>query len=369
MQEIKFDSRNFATLGFHYSAQSWSYQELLGLLDEYMDQSQDITNLFNLATALEAEADTKVLSTYQGKDKNTYFDLPKIMKNSEGELCLIVGDLQSMLTFSNKTYTTKDYSFKVVTRRKDPKDSKSEITGIQFIATVTQDVDGLEEEMSLVIPLQYDRQANPTEIVKALQSGQDHEAIKQIGVGGSIQPSYKPYMLPRGFYKISSVDEPYFFPEGGKAWRGEVSKIDSGDTYKVSMNTAPFIQNQQPTLLISAQRGKAVYLYIAGAYETAKGIGAIAHASILPEVDGTVSPQIWSRFVEDAKRITATTATKNAKSLLNDLQIAEKRAEFEANETARIAEWKLKKAQQEETAQPETVALATTEDQFADIPF
>ncbi len=370
MTDIKFDNSEFLGLGIHYTAQQWTAAEVLTLTYEYISQS--LTDLLNLVFRFEVDPQTVILSTYVNKtNKQTYFSLPCAMLNKEGQFSILIGKAEVPLTFDKKVYTAGDTTFKIVPRRKDAKDNKSPIGAINLVAEITQqDEEGIEETFSLYIPIRFKKDSDLNAATKALQAGEIPDSVSQLGKGGGgLEPFYKPWMLPKGFYRLEgNTINCKYLPTGGKIWEGSVKSMADGQSYKVRMNAAPFVVQQRETLLIAAAQGHPVYAYIGGAYNTSVGIGAIAHAARLPEQNGEVPTGIWQQFQTDCKVACAATASKNSDKLLTDAEIAEKRAEFEANEQARIAEWIAKKnAGEGSTTPPELVTVGAPE--ADDIPF
>jgi hypothetical protein len=341
---VKFDNQPLVSLGIHYSAQSWTVAELMETNEEYV--SPDLEFLLKIAALFGIDPEVKILSTFQDKNTHqTYFSLPRIHLTKEGQLAMFMGEIELPLTYAEKAYTTlgNELTFKVNVRRKDPKDKNSEITGVLFNAPfIVKDENDFEEEVTLQLQVKIKKDSDLPAIAKALQAGEVEsvaDSIVQVGKGGGITPYYKPWMLPKGLYKIDSVGCKHL-PNGGKIWQGRLFSVDSNESYPVSMNTSPFITQQRETLLIMAQRGKPVYIYLAGAFEGGKGISAIGHAVALPnETD-----EVVKQFLTEAKTLCAATASKNANKLLSDADITTRKAEFEANEQARIAEWAAAKA-------------------------
>lgn len=356
MAIIKFDNSEFISLGIHYSAQQWTYTDCLELLDNYV--SSTLEQLTQLAADLKVAPDQVILSTYTNKrDKSLWFNLPRFQLNKDGEFCLFIGDVEIQTVYDpeSENYIVPGHKFEVDIKRKDDEDTTSPITRILMVSKYNRKVEGLKENFVLTIPVRTKKDSDLKAIAVALQNGETHDQLQQVGKGGGFSPFYKPFMLPKGFYKIDSVKEPKYLAAGGIIWEGYVKSLTDGQVYPVKMNSGPFVVQQRDTLLKSAIVGKAVYLYLNGAYNTALGIAAIGHASVLPEIDGNVSQQIWQAFEADCKRITAATASKNSGKLLTEAQIQEQKAKFEGDEAARIAEWQAKK---EATPQSEPVAVA-----------
>lgn len=372
MAIIKFDNSEFLGLGIHYSGQQWTYAQVLELLDNYV--SSTLEQLTQLAADLQIEPDAVILSTYTNKkDKSLWFNLPRFQLNKEGEFCLFIGEAEVKTIYDpeGENYIVPGQHFDVEIKRKDEKDSSSPITRILMVSKFARKVDGIKEVFELHIPVRTKKDSDLKAIAVALQNGETHEQIQQVGKGGGFSPFYKPFMLPKGFYRIAEVRDPKFLSTGGVIWEGYVTSLTDGQNYPVKMNTGPFVVQQRDTLLKQAGMGKPVYLYLNGAYNTAMGVAAIGHASVLPEIDGKVPTQIWSAFEADCKRITAATASKNSSKLLTDAQIQQEKETFEGNEAARIAEWQARKeASTAATPEPATVgATASTVDFDDDIPF
>lgn len=371
--EIRFDNSEFISLGIHFQAQSWTFEELAQISQEYqapgLQQLLDICVRFGIV-----DPQAKVLSTYTNKaDRAVYFSLPRVHLNKAGEFVLFIGDNEIPLTYENKLYKAVDDSFKVVPRRKDPKDNKSPINGINLVAIITQEsLEGIDEEFNLVIPVKCKRDSDLAGVTKALQSGDTtHEALVQLGKGsGALEPFYKPWMLPKGFYRIEGETvNCKHLPTGGVIWEGSVKSLSDDTSYKTKMNAAPFIVQQRNTLLLAAQNDAPVYLLIDGAYETSVGIGAIAHACRLQEINGDVPVAMMASFQAEAKRLCAATASKNAGKLLSDAKIAELRTEFELNEQARIAEWVAKQDAKPANAPTGELVAAGSVPDGDEIPF
>lgn len=372
MAIIKFDNSEFLGLGIHYSGQQWTYAQMLELLDNYV--SSTLEQLTQLAADLQIEPDAVILSTYTNKrDKSLWFNLPRFQLNQSGEFVLFVGDTEVKPTYDSKNefYVVPGHSFEVDIKRKDDEDSTSPIIRVVMVSKYSRKVEGLKENFTLSIPVRTKKDSDLKAIAVALQNGEVNDQIQQVGKGGGFSPFYKPFMLPKGFYRIAEVKEPKFLTDGGVIWEGYVTSVADGSRYPVKMNTAPFVVQQRDTLLKQAIAGKAVYIFINGAYNTAKGVGTIGHASVLPEHNGIVPVEIWKKFEEECKRITAATASKNSSKLLTDAQIQQEKETFEGNEAARIAEWQAKKeASNTATPEPATVgATANTADLDDDIPF
>jgi len=366
--EIRFNSDNFSTLGIQFDAATWTLDEINSINNTVF--SDDIDNLIDLCQRLGCAATDTVLTTYESKaDKKVYFSIPRIHLNAEGVLSLFIGsNLSFPLTYEKKAYTVGELSFKVVPyRRKDEK----EIRAINFVTTVTKTVDDIEEDFEISLGVKCKFESDLNEITKALQSGAklpDGNLI-QIGVGGSgYAIALKPWMLPKGNYKITSVKEPFKLPDGGKIWEGYVSPVDSQGSVDESvstlviMNANPFIRNKSETLLKAAMNGTSVYVQINGAYHTSMGIGAIAYASMLSEAkDDKEATQRWKSFAFAANRECLSMRTRYSSEVL--------KAEEIETLTQKYLDERAKKSSEPKEPKKELATVGTSVPAIDDIPF
>jgi len=175
--------------------------------------------------------------------------------------------------------------------------------------------------------------SNLTDITKALQNDTalPEKSITQLGVGnGGYAITYKPWMLPVGFYKIMSSSRTEITTKDGKkalVANGQCSPVadgvvDTDTVYTVGLNSAPFNFD----LITCSIEGAAVYFYVDGGYSYDPHVATIGFALKLIETDGVLEAAKWQRFTSMAKKACILTRRQNASKLFTSAQLEAKRS-------------------------------------------
>jgi hypothetical protein len=263
------------SLGIHYDADKWALSELIEINKEY--ENSDIEILIALAKAVKLKNEDIVLSCYQRNGMDA-FSLPRIHLNKEGELCLFFGyDLALPLTWNGKKWSIDNEN---ELKCSPNKNKEGQVTSASMMFEVQLEFEGIVDDLTVPLPVLF-KEAEPIAIVKDLQNGiVPEKGLIQIGKGGA--KSLKAYMLPVGYYKIQSVNQPIPTKDGGMMQNGSVISED-GTIYNVLMGSIPFTVRKSTALLDAAKKGKQVRVKIDGACSTGTGIGAIGYAQVVPE--------------------------------------------------------------------------------------
>ena len=332
MAAIRFTNAGFEDLMVEDSAQSWTLDRLNEINCTLFNDSID--NLIDLAQRLGCVATDEVLTTYiSKKDRNIYMGLPRVHLNSEGKLCVFIGSKLSFpLTYEKKTktYSTGALVFKVSPYKKE---GEPDIKAINFVANIIRETEGIEEELPVSLGLLVSSGANLTDITKALQNDTalPEKSITQLGVGnGGYAVTYKPWMLPVGFYKIMSSSRTEITTKDGKkalVANGQCSPTVDGvvatDTvYTVGLNSAPFNFD----LITCSIEGASVYFYVDGGYSYDPHVATIGFALKLIETDGVLELAKWQRFQSMAKKACILTRRQNSSKLFTAVQLEAKKA-------------------------------------------
>lgn len=362
MHTIKIESSIIKGLGLHYDAQSWTLADLANILDLMGSGCEVIEDLMGFCHKLGIPPNEPVLTCYESKtDRQVYFTTPRVQLSRSGELSLIVGnDLVFPLAFKGSScytvdhYTNAEDETKYITEPvtfevNNVFNESKQLISINFELHFALEVDGLMQKACFSVRLMTKRDANKLEIAKAVAKGEplNSDQISQAGKGGGFAVSYKPYMLPTGFYRIAEVLPIKFLENGGKIVEGYVEALDdeTGKLYRVRMTSAPFMTAKNDALIVAAQNtpstNKGVYVYIGGARITPMGNSAIGHAVLLPQdADGNPLAKAYAQFRAECNVIVTAQKVKNASSLVPAAQIEADRAAFEAEQLEKFENWK-----------------------------
>jgi len=359
MTEIRFDSAEFLSTGINFSASSWKLSDLFDLT-----QYECLEKLARTAYEFGASENSQVLSCYTGKDGTVWFNLPFVALNAEGKLNLFVDKYATPVEYEDGKFRISGKPFRLSPRR----NADRGLIQLRLVTTLSVEVDGIIEDQDLVIPIRCTKNADLAEVAKSLQSGN----IPQEGLfvntgkptGGSMRIFYKPWMLEPGIYKIASVQQKNL-PSGGRIWEGSL-KDRLGAIHWVKMTAAPFVVQKKEALLFAAQRGETILVSLDGSYNTSKGVGAIAFASVVPDPEDQL---VRTKFEALARAHCDSMRVKNKSSLLMRDAVMSLKKEYEDNEKARISEWLYKTSHQTETENATKAMQALPEDITAEIPF
>ena len=330
---IRFNNADFDDLRIEDDAQSWTLNRLNEINNDLFNPQID--NLIDLAQRLGCASSDEVLTTYiSKKDRNIYMGLPRVHLNSEGKLCVFVGSKLSFpLTYEKKTktYSTGELVFKVSTYKKE---GEPDIKAINFVANIIRETEGIEEELPVSLGLLVDANSNLTDVTKALQNDTalPEKSITQLGVGGGgYAITYKPWMLPLGFYKIMSSSRiEITTKDGNKALvaNGQCSPVtvdgvvNTDIVYTVGLNSAPFNFD----LITSSIEGSTIYFYVDGGYSYDPHVATIGFALKLIEIEGVLEATKWQRFQNMAKKACILKRRQNSSKLFTSVQLADKKA-------------------------------------------
>jgi hypothetical protein len=370
VNDIRFTSAAFKPLGIHQDAVAWTQSELSKLNEEI--NSPDIDNVLTLAQLLNAAQDSIVLATYRSKTDNmVYFSVPQVLANAEGILSIYLStEVSFPLEYQakGKTYNYGDVVFKVSPYKRE---NEKEVRAINLTTTISQTIDGFEEDFIISLQVKAKQDVDLAKLAKDILAGDSvgSDRITTIGSGsGGYDDSIKPWMLTRGFYKITQMKNPFNLPDGGTIYEGYVTAVDdSGDVLPdaapklVSMNAGPFVTQKSYVLVKSAQTAD-VYVSIDGAYNTSMGTASIGYASILR---GKTDAK-WKEFLAEAKAHQINVRRNNSKDLLSQSQIESETAKhLEAKAAKRAA----KSGPANNIVPAPTKELAVAMPEVDDIPF
>lgn len=357
---LNFKQDNFSTSGIAMMQSAWTLTECIEQANE-TGESQ-LSHLATFANAIgSGEADT-ILTAYKGGDGKTYFNLPAIMRDKEGVLVLSFGEQQIPVVFENKAHTVNGVKLTAEAIR----DKDNNVLGVKFVLPVSMEFDGLDETVEFGIGVRTVPETDYKAVLKALKAGETPEAIKQMGAGFRL--NLKPFMLPHGSYKLLNYKTPPTGEWAGKIWSGDCRNMETGETFTIELSTKPFKDNAQFKAVTSGTVvGKGVYFMVQGGFDLGENkTSALINALQLKEVDGQVTPELWTKFVETSNATIAVLRQVNQGKILSAEQIQAKREEMESKQLAKMA---AKKTDAANSSVPMTVNTEAKESDFDEIPF